>query len=106
MKATYEDESLEVLKDRSSAPLHCPAVTDPEVVEKIIHLRQHYHFGPMKIAMYLKRYYYVAISTSGVWRIVKRLGMNRLPASQRHKRHAGRCKRYEKQRPAIMCKST
>lgn len=48
------------------SPLHCPTVTQPEVVEKIIHLRQHYHFRPMKIAMYLKRYRDVAISTSGV----------------------------------------
>jgi transposase len=51
------------------------------VVEKIIHLRQHYHFGPMKIAIYLKRYHDVEISTSGVWRSLKRLNMNRLPAS-------------------------
>jgi hypothetical protein len=50
-------------------------------VEKIIWLRQHYHFGPAKIAMYLARYYHVTISTSGVWRILKRLGLNRLPAS-------------------------
>ena len=98
-KRRYEDEGLDGLKDRSSAPLHCPTITDPEVVEKIIHLRQHYHFGPMKITMYLKRYHDVAISTSGVWRILKRLGMNRLPASQRYKRHSGRWKRYEKQRP-------
>ena len=98
-KRRYEDEDLEGLKDHSSAPLHCPTVTHPEVVEKIVHLRQHYHFGPMKIAMYLKRYPDVAISTSGVWRILKRLGMNRLPASQRYKRQTGRWKRYEKQRP-------
>ena len=98
-KRRYEDEGLEGLKDRSSAPLHCPTVTEPEVVEKIIHLRQHYHFGPMKITMYLKRYHDIEISTSGVWRILKRLGMNRLPASQRYKRHTGRWKRYEKQRP-------
>ena len=98
-KRRYDDEGLEGLKDRSSAPLHCPTVTEPEVVEKIIHLRQHYHFGPMKIAMYLKRYHDVEISTSGVWRILKRLNMNRLPASQRYKRHTGRWKRYEKQRP-------
>ena len=79
--------------------MHCPTVTHPDVVEKIIHLRQHYHFGPMKITMYLKRYHDVEISASGVWRILKRLGMNRLPASQRYKRHTGRWKRYEKQRP-------
>jgi hypothetical protein len=79
--------------------LYCPTVTHPDVVEKIIHLRQHYRFGPMKIRMYLKRYHDVEISASGVWRILKRLGMNRLPASQRYKRHTGRWKRYEKQRP-------
>lgn len=44
-KRRYEDEGLEGLKDRSSAPLHSPTITQPEVVEKIIHLRQHYHFG-------------------------------------------------------------
>jgi transposase len=98
-KRRYEDGGLEGLKDRSSAPLLCPTITHPDVVEKIIHLRQHYHFGPMKIRMYLKRYHDVDISASGVWRILKRLGMNRLPASQRYKRHTGRWKRYEKQRP-------
>jgi transposase len=98
-KRRYEDEGLEGLKDRSSAPLYCPTVTHPDVVEKIIHLRQHYHFGPVKIRMYLKRDHDVEISASGVWRILKRLGMNRLPASQRYKRHTGRWKRYEKQRP-------
>ena len=37
--------------------------------------------------MYLKRYHDVEISSSGVWRILKRLDMSRLPASQRYKRH-------------------
>ena len=49
--------------------------------------------------MYLARYHDVTISTSGVWRILKRLGMNRLPASQRYQRRTLRWKRYEKQRP-------
>lgn len=80
-------------------PWYCPRGTHPDVVEKMIHLRQHYHFGPMKIRMYLQRYHDVDISASGLWRILKRLGMNRLPASQRYKRHTGRWKRYEKQRP-------
>jgi IS30 family transposase len=62
------------------------------VVGKIIHLRQTYHFGPTKIAMYLKRYHDIEISKSGVWRILKRLDLNRLPSSQRYKRH-------EKQQP-------
>jgi hypothetical protein len=69
------------------------------VIEKILWLRKHDHFGPAKIAMYLARYHDVTISTSGVWRILKRLKMNRLPASQRYQRHERRWKRYEKQRP-------
>jgi transposase len=95
----YEADGLAGLKDRSSRPHHSPRATDPEVIEKIIWLRQHYHFRPAKIAMYLQRYHDVAISTSGAWRILKRLNMNRLPASQRYKRHDRRWKRYEKQRP-------
>ncbi|RSM77820.1 IS481 family transposase, partial [Kibdelosporangium aridum] len=43
MERRWEDEGLDGLKDRSSAPLHCPTITHPQVVEKIIHLRQHYH---------------------------------------------------------------
>jgi hypothetical protein len=34
-----------------------------------------------------------------VWRILKRLGLNRLPASQRYTRHDRRWKRYEKPLP-------
>jgi transposase InsO family protein len=87
------------LRDRSRRPASCPHETSTEVVGKIIYLRQHYHFGPTKIAMYLKRYHDIQISDSGVWRILKRLGMNRLPASQRYKSRDRRWKRYEKQLP-------
>jgi transposase InsO family protein len=98
-KRRFEDEGLEGLKDRSSRPFHSPSVTEPEAIGKIIHLRQHDHFEPLKISMYLHRYHDITISQSGVWRILKRLNMNRLPASQRHKPHRQRWKRYEKQRP-------
>jgi hypothetical protein len=77
----------------------CPHATKAEVVGKILQLRQHYHFGPAKISMYLKRYHEVSVSPSGIWRILKRANLNRLPASQRYKRHGERWKRYEKQRP-------
>jgi transposase len=95
----YEAEGLDGLKDRSSAPHHTPHATTADVVEKILWLRQQYHFGPAKIAMYLQRYHDIGISTSGVWRILKKVGLNRLPASQRYKRRSIRWKRYEKQRP-------
>ncbi len=70
-----------------------------EVIEKIIWLRKHYHFGPGQdrhVSGPLQR---LTISTSGVWRILKRLGMNGLPASQPYQRRTLRWKRYEKQRP-------
>jgi hypothetical protein len=76
-----------------------PNATSTEVVGKIVYLRRHYQFGPHKIAMYLKRYHDVVISPSGVWRILKRLGMGRLPTSQRYRRHTDRWKRYEKPLP-------
>jgi hypothetical protein len=68
-------------------------------VGKIVYLRTNYHFGPAKIAMYLKRYHDVSISSSGVWRILRRLDLNRLPASQRYKRTDRKWKRYEKPMP-------
>jgi transposase InsO family protein/transposase-like protein len=95
----FEEHGDEGLRDRSSRPRTCPHQTDAEVVSKIVYLRQHYHFGPAKISMYLARYHDVTVSRSGVWRILKRLDMNRLPSPQRYKRTEHRWKRYEKQLP-------
>jgi transposase InsO family protein len=98
-KRRYGARGLDGLRDRSHRPQVSPNATRTEVVGKIIYLRQHYHFGPARIAMYLKRYHDIQISNSGVWRILKRLELNRLPASQRYKRHDRRWKRYEKPLP-------
>ena len=77
----YQQLGPEGLRERSRRPLVCPHATKAEVVGKIIHLRQHDHFGPAKIAMYLKRYHDVAVSPSGIWRILKRANLNRLHIS-------------------------
>ncbi len=61
----YETEGVDSLRERSRRPRTSPTATRAEVVEKIIHLRQHYHFGPDKIRMYLERYHNVQISKSG-----------------------------------------
>jgi transposase InsO family protein len=98
-KRRYDVHGLDGLRDRSHRPHVSPGTTRTEVVGKIIYLRQHYHFGPAKIAMYLARYHDITISPSGVWRVLKRLELNRLPASQRHKRYDKRWKRYEKPLP-------
>src|SRR6478672_8388845 len=62
----YEADGPAGLRDRSRRPARCPHETSTEVVGKIIYLRQNYHFGPTKIAMYLKRYHDIQISDSGV----------------------------------------
>jgi transposase len=98
-KRRWDAHGLEGLRDRSHRPQVSPNATGTEVVGKIIYLRQTYHFGSAKIAMYLKGYHDITISHSGVWPVLKRLDLNRLPASQRYKRHDRRWKRYEKPLP-------
>ena len=95
----YEQGGITALRDGSSRPHTSPRATQAEVVGKIIYLRQTYHFGPHKIAMYLERYHDLRLSPSGIWRILKLLDMSRLPASQRYRRHRDRWKRYEKPQP-------
>jgi Homeodomain-like domain len=84
-----DEHGLDGLRDRAHRPLVCPNQTRTEVVGKLIYLRQSYHFGPAKIAMYPRRYHDLQSGHSGVWRVLKRLDLNRLPASQRHKRTTG-----------------
>ena len=73
----FDELGAEGLRDRSSRPHHSPTATKGEVVERIVGLRQNYHFGPARIAMYLKRYHDVEISPSRVWRVLPRLGLGR-----------------------------
>jgi transposase len=49
----YDAHGLDGLRDRSHRPQRSPNATHTEVVGKIIYLRQHDHFGPARIAMYL-----------------------------------------------------
>ncbi|OPZ23993.1 MAG: Integrase core domain protein [bacterium ADurb.BinA186] len=95
----YQKHGIDGLEDCSSRPLHSPRATEAEVVAKIVYLRETYHFGPWKIQMYLKRYHDIEISSAGIYRILKRLNINRLPQNQRYRRHEERWKRYEKPQP-------
>ena len=87
------------LADRTRVPHHSPRATPADVVSKILYLRQHYHFGPGKIADYLKRFHGLSVACDSVHRILRRHGMNRLPANQKYRRHAQRWTRYEKAQP-------
>ena len=98
-KARYKSHGAAGLCDRPRVPLSCPRVTSREVISKIIYLRQRYHFGPGRIAAYLRRFHQVAIATSTVHRILIRHGMNRLPANQKRRPIGRAWKRYEKPQP-------
>jgi len=69
-----------------------------DIEEKIIYLRTTYHLGPQRISWYLMRYHHMKVSSSGVYSVLKRNTLNRLPTNQR-KRSLKAFKRYEKQVP-------
>ena len=98
-KERYNAYGAAGLCDRPRTPHRSPRSTPPEVVSKILYLRQHYHFGPGKIADYLKRFHRLAVARSTVHRLLAKHGMSRLPANQKHRPHAKRWIRYEKARP-------
>ena len=76
-----------------------PRTTPGEIWEKVLYLRRYYHFGPGRIQMYLQRYRAIQISKMGIWRLLKRTGVNRLPSSMRYRRREDRFRRYEKPLP-------
>src|SRR5262245_6600833 len=98
-KKRYEADGDAGLCDRPRTPHRSPRATPREVVSKIVYLRQHYHFGPRKIADYLKRFHQLAVAGSSVHRILCRQGMGRWPANQKHRPHGTRWQRYEKPQP-------
>lgn len=56
-----------------------------------------YHLGQQRISWYLARYHGIKISPAGVWHVLKRNGMNRLPRNA--KKRTVQTKQYEKQIP-------
>ncbi len=98
-KKRFETLGAAGLADRPRTPLSSPQATKPEVVSKILYLRERYHFGPGRIADYLKRFHQVAIARSSVHRILGKHGMSRLPGNQKHRPHQERWRRYEKPQP-------
>jgi transposase len=98
-KRRFDEQGDPGLADRSRRPLRTPRAKPPEVVSKILYLRQNYHFGPVKISNYLARFHQLSVTGSAVHQILCRHGLNRLPANQKHQPHARRWLRYEKAQP-------
>ena len=49
------------------------------IEEKIVYLRQHYHFGPDMITWHLARYHDIKVSRNGCYNVLVRNKLNRLP---------------------------
>lgn len=96
-KTAFQRQGEGGLVNRKTAPKNPANRTAPEIVEKVLHLRQTYHLGPIRIVWYLARYHAIKISDAGVYRILKRHGLSKLPSGTRvRKVHT---KRYEHQVP-------
>ena len=98
-KKRFAEHGAAGLCDRPRTPRRSPRATPQDVVSKILYLRQTYHFGPGKIADYLKRFHSLSVARSSVHRILGKHGLNRLPANQKHRSHTKRWQRYEKPQP-------
>jgi transposase InsO family protein len=79
----YEERGEEGLVNKKPCPENVTLRTPPEVAERIVHLRRTCHFGPMRIAWHPERYCGISISSNGVYRVLKRVGLSRLPANCR-----------------------
>jgi len=97
-KANYREKGEAGLINSRPCPENPALRTPVKIAEKILHLRRRYHFGPDRIAWYLERYHQIKISGKGVYYVLKRHGLNRLPQNCR-KRSIPSYKRYEKQVP-------
>jgi len=91
-----KDGEAGLVRKKPIAKSH-PRQLSAEAVEKILHLRTIYHFGPDRITWYLERYHGIKTSSSSVYRTLIRHGLRRLP------RNVGRrsihTRRYAKKVP-------
>ena len=97
-KRDYKSHGKQGLINSKPCPENPNIRVAPIIEEKILYLRKSYHFGQAKISWYLERYHDLKVSKSGVYSVLRRHGLNRLPVNLR-KRHVKTIKRYEKQIP-------
>jgi transposase len=96
-KKAYEQQGESGLINSKPCPVNIPSRTPSKIEEKRLHLRRKYHLGPQRITWFLERYHGIVISPRGVYYVLKRNGMNRLPRNA--KKRTVLTHRYEKQVP-------
>lgn len=97
-KRAYEKEGEQALVNSKPCPYNLTIRVPKDTEDLIIYLRQTYHLGQQRISWYLERYHDIKVSSSGVYSVLCRNGLNKLPNNER-KRSMKQFKRYEKQVP-------
>ncbi len=96
-RALFSKHGEAGLRNKRSVPHSHPNKVKPEIEEKVLYLRRKYYLGPERIMWYMARYHDMHLSESGIYCILKRHGLNRLPkGTRKRKLHT---KRYNKQVP-------
>ena len=96
-KRALSEKGEEGLINSKPCPENPKLRTPPEIEKKILYLRKTYHLGQKHISWYLERYHDIKVSNSGVYSVLVRHGLNRLPKNAKKKQVV--TKRYEKQVP-------
>jgi hypothetical protein len=68
-------EGLLGLKDRSKRPKSHSKTVPEEIARLIVKLRQKSHYGPSRLAFYLKQGYEINLSVYGIYRVLVRAGL-------------------------------
>ncbi|AZA53934.1 IS481 family transposase [Chryseobacterium sp. G0201] len=96
-KKEYEKQGEKGLLRKKPLAYNFPNQIKPEIVEKVLELRQEHKLGTWRIKWYLERYHDIIISECSVYRILKRNKVERL--DRKTTRRSMHSIRYEKQTP-------
>lgn len=96
-KRTYAREGESGLINSKPCPENPKLRVPGPIEERILYLRKTYHLGQQRISWFLERYHGLKVSAGGVYGVLKRNGINRLPRNT--KKRTIITHRYEKQVP-------
>ena len=97
-KKQFETGGSEALVNSKPCPENIKIRVPKTTEEKILYIRREFGLGQLRISWYLMRYYGIKVSPNGVYGVLKRHGVNRLPPGS-PKRSPSTFKRYEKTVP-------
>jgi transposase InsO family protein len=96
-KRVYNKQGEKGLLRQKPIAINHPNQIKPEVISKVLNLREEHKLGTWRIKWYLERYHGINISESSVYRILKRNNVKRL--DRKITRRAMHTMRYVKETP-------